>query len=71
MVKKYEIFGDVSPGYEAVRDEFEKNFEAGKEDKCQCCVYVKGVKVVDIWGRMKPASGATSAKGTEDTTRQT
>lgn len=37
-------------GYEKVRDVFERNLRNGIEDRAQCCVYVKGIKVVDLWG---------------------
>jgi CubicO group peptidase (beta-lactamase class C family) len=42
--------GHVSPGYEPVRDIFEKHLADGIEDRCQVCIYVKGIKVIDLYG---------------------
>lgn len=44
-----EIRGTVSPGYETVRELFEKNFIEGREENAQLCVYVGEEKVVDLW----------------------
>ncbi len=44
------VEGSVSPGYEPVRDLFESNFKRGREANAQCCAYVAGKKVVDLWG---------------------
>jgi len=44
------VYGHVSPGFEAVRDEFEKNFTHRKEIGAACAVYYQNEKVVDIWG---------------------
>ena len=44
-----EIQGTVSPGYETVRELFEKNFIEGREENAQLCVYVGEEKVVDLW----------------------
>ena len=42
--------GEVAPGYEVVCDMFLSNFtKGGQEDRAQCCAYVRGRKVVDIW----------------------
>lgn len=42
--------GDVAPGYESVRERFICEFlPGGQEDRAQLCVYVRGVKVVDVW----------------------
>ncbi|XP_071747483.1 esterase/beta-lactamase LipL [Lepeophtheirus salmonis] len=46
----YKIGGHVLPGYEAVYEAFESNFLKSRESKSQLCVYVKGEKVVDLWG---------------------
>src|SRR4051812_7317553 len=44
------IGGTVAPGYEEVRDEFERNFSQRGELGAACAAYVGGVKVVDLWG---------------------
>ena len=44
------ISGEVSPGYESVRDMFKDNLERGKERNAQLCVYVDGQVVVDLCG---------------------
>ncbi|MCL6614528.1 MAG: beta-lactamase family protein [Firmicutes bacterium] len=44
------IFGNVSPGFEEVKIEFEKNFIERGEIGAACAVYYKGIKVVDLWG---------------------
>lgn len=59
----YTIQGTVAPGYEAVRDLFERHFADGVEDKAQVCAYVRGQKVVDLWGEShedKNAVGSTT-----------
>ena len=50
MAPEYVISGSVAPGYEPVKEMFEKNFENGTEEHSQLCAYVKGEKVVDLWG---------------------
>ena len=50
--KKYRITGTVAPGWERVREAFELNFVLGLEKGAQCCVYHKGVKVVDLAGTL-------------------
>jgi CubicO group peptidase (beta-lactamase class C family) len=44
------VQGSVEPGFEAVRDAFEENFQRHGENGAACCVYVDGKKVVDVWG---------------------
>ena len=44
-----EVHGTVSPGYETVKELFEKNFIEGREENAQLCVYVGEEKVVDLW----------------------
>jgi CubicO group peptidase (beta-lactamase class C family) len=52
------IGGDVSRGFEAVRDAFEENFARRHELGGACCVYYRGEKVVDLWGGVrKKATG--------------
>ena len=41
--------GNVSPGYESVRDLFEGGFVAGREQSAQLCVYVGEEMVVNLW----------------------
>jgi CubicO group peptidase (beta-lactamase class C family) len=42
--------GEVSPGFEEVASEFEKNFAQREEVGAACAVYHEGRKVVDLWG---------------------
>ncbi|RPI32471.1 MAG: class A beta-lactamase-related serine hydrolase [Chloroflexota bacterium] len=44
------IQGTVEPGFEAVRDEFKKNFSKRGEIGAACAIYQRGKKVVDLWG---------------------
>jgi CubicO group peptidase (beta-lactamase class C family) len=44
------IHGEVESGFERVRDAFENNFESNEEVGAAFSLYVKGRKVVDIWG---------------------
>ena len=44
------IHGEVAPGFEAVREEFLRNFRERGELGAACAVYHKGEKVVDLWG---------------------
>ena len=44
------IHGDVSPGFEAVRDEFIENFRRRGEVGAAVCIFYRGKKVVDLWG---------------------
>jgi len=48
-----EIKGEVSPGFEAVRDAFAENFARRHELGGACCVYRHGRKVVDLWGGIR------------------
>merc|ERR1711874_198361 len=43
------VEGSVSPGFETVKEMFEKNFRRGAEESAQLCVYVGEEKVVDLW----------------------
>jgi len=47
--------GQVSPGFEAVRDAFAENFASRHEVGAACCAYVRGEKVVDLWGGVRSA----------------
>lgn len=44
------VQGEVGPGFEGVRDEFERNFAERGELGAACAVYHEGEKVVDLWG---------------------
>jgi CubicO group peptidase (beta-lactamase class C family) len=48
-----EVEGEVSPGFEPVRDAFAENFFERHELGGACCVYHRGKKVVDLWGGVR------------------
>lgn len=45
-----EVMGTVAPGFEAVRDAFEQQFEAGEQLGAGVAVYHRGRLVADLWG---------------------
>jgi CubicO group peptidase (beta-lactamase class C family) len=47
------IEGQVSAGFESVRDAFADNFTRRHELGGACCVYCGGEKVVDLWGGVR------------------
>ncbi|HEX2233065.1 MAG TPA: serine hydrolase domain-containing protein, partial [Thermoleophilaceae bacterium] len=47
--------GVVAPGYERVREEFERNFTERRELGGAVAAYVRGEKVVDLWGGVRDA----------------
>lgn len=47
------VEGQVSSGFERVRDAFAANFARRHELGGACCVYVDGEKVVDLWGGVR------------------
>lgn len=49
------IGGEVAPGFEAVRAEFERNFAERGELGSACAAYYQGKKVVDLWGGYRDA----------------
>jgi len=49
------IHGFVSPGFEDVRHEFEKNFRERGELGAACTIYHRGEPVVDLWGGWRDA----------------
>ncbi|MBN1139503.1 MAG: beta-lactamase family protein [Anaerolineae bacterium] len=49
------IHGQVAPGFEAVRAEFERNFAERGEIGAACAVYHGGRPVVDLWGGYRDA----------------
>lgn len=59
------IEGQVSAGFEAVRDAFAENFSRRRELGAACCIYSQGEKVVDLWGGVRDA--ASGARWQEDT----
>ena len=44
------VHGQVAPGFEAVRAEFERNFSERGERGAAVAAYYRGQKVVDLWG---------------------
>ena len=48
-----QIAGQVEPGFEPVREEFERNFLDQQEVGAACAVYHRGQKVVDLWGGVR------------------
>jgi len=58
--------GFVAPGYEDVRDEFERNLRERKELGGAFAAYVNGEKVVDVWGGHRRPQRDFACK--EDTT---
>jgi CubicO group peptidase (beta-lactamase class C family) len=60
-----DIRGTVAPGFEHVRDVFRENFAVRKEIGAACAVYLRGEKVVDLWGGARDE--VTGAPWEEDT----
>jgi CubicO group peptidase (beta-lactamase class C family) len=48
-----QVQGEVSPGFEAVRDAFAHNFARRHELGGACCVYLDGERVVNLWGGIR------------------
>ena len=48
-----EIEGQVSSGFEGVREAFRENFSRRHERGGACCVYLHGEKVVELWGGVR------------------
>jgi CubicO group peptidase (beta-lactamase class C family) len=59
------VEGQVSAGFEAVRNAFAENFSRRGELGGACCVYHRGEKVVDLWGGVR--NRATGEPWQEDT----
>ncbi|HEX9164614.1 MAG TPA: serine hydrolase domain-containing protein [Gemmatimonadales bacterium] len=51
--RRITVHGQVSPGFEAVRESFEENFTRRHELGGACCVYRHGEKIVDLWGGVR------------------
>ena len=49
----FEIQGYVHHGFEAVSEAFEQNFARRGELGGACCAFVRGEKVVDLWGGIR------------------
>ena len=47
------VEGRVARGFERVSEAFEDNFDRHDELGGACCVYHRGVKVVDVWGGIR------------------
>ena len=47
------VKGHVNRGFEAVRSTFAENFDRRRELGAACCGYVRGEKVVDLWGGVR------------------
>ena len=45
-----QVHGSVEPSFEPVLDAFAENFTERGELGASCCIYVRGRKVVDLWG---------------------
>ena len=50
---RFVIQGHVSRGFEAVREAFAENFVRRRELGGACCAFVRGDKVVDLWGGIR------------------
>ena len=50
------VEGHVSPGFESVREAFTDNFARHGELGGACCIYLRGKKVVDLWGGIRNAA---------------
>ena len=51
-----DVQGQVSPGFETVRGVFAENLTRRHELGGACCVYLRGEKVVDLWGGVRNES---------------
>lgn len=65
MSAQHEIGGAVACGFEGVRDAFAENFRSRRELGGAVCAYVRGEKVVDLWGGVR--NKKTGAPWNEDT----
>ncbi|WP_242392430.1 serine hydrolase domain-containing protein [Anaeromyxobacter oryzisoli] len=50
---RHAIAGFTRPGFEPVSEAFIENFERRGELGAACCVYLRGEKVVDLWGGIR------------------
>ena len=65
MAGQLHTHGDVAAGFEAVREVFRENFSRRRELGGAVCAYVRGEKVVDLWGGLR--NRATGEAWNEDT----
>src|SRR6478609_8109920 len=65
MTTTTRVEGQVAPGFEEVRAEFERNFAERGEIGAAVAAYLRGEKIVDLWG------GRRSPKGDEPWTEDT
>ncbi|MDQ3936920.1 MAG: beta-lactamase family protein [Actinomycetota bacterium] len=54
------IHGHVARGFESVRHQFERNFAERRELGAAVAVYVRGEKVVDLWGGVRDTRSGAS-----------
>ena len=54
-----EISGFTAPGFEPVREQFERNFTHHREVGASVCVYQGDECVVDLWGGVMDPETAT------------
>lgn len=59
------VNGEVTPGFERVREAFGGNFEHGGDVGAALCVYQHGRKVADLWAGV--ADSGTGRPWTQDT----
>lgn len=65
MTGATQVAGSVAPGFEEVRDAFERNFNQRHEIGAAVAAYWRGEKVVDLWGGRRAPEG--DAPWNEDT----
>ncbi len=53
LATSHTIEGQVSRGFEAVREAFADNFARRRELGGACCAYYRGERVVDLWGGVR------------------
>lgn len=53
LLVSHPVEGNVSRGFEAVREAFVENFVRRQELGGACCVFHRGEKVVDLWGGIR------------------
>jgi CubicO group peptidase (beta-lactamase class C family) len=56
MSAQHEIGGEAARGFEGVREAFVENFLSRRELGGAVCAYVRGEKVVDLWGGVRNKS---------------
>jgi hypothetical protein len=51
--ERFGIQGHVNLGFESLRQAFSENFTRRRELGGACCAFVRGEKVVDLWGGIR------------------